>query len=217
MKDLVQVKRGHYDFTRYVKPDRWNSYYMQIKEICEHLSSTGGKVLLIGVGDGIVPYLLERIVQDIRVTTVDYAADLFPDIACDIRDLSKYILEKYDVILCCQVLEHLKFEEFGHVLSEFRKCIVQGGKLIISLPDSGILCAINISIPKFHIKNYIRKWCRWYKNDFEFNGEHYWEVNSAGRYSNKKIRKIIECYFKLEKVYLVPNNTYHRFYVACYK
>lgn len=215
MQNVMQVKKEHYDFTHYVKISRWNSYYMQIKESYEHLfNKEGGKILLIGAGDGIVPYLLKRIIPNVIVTTVDYAADLSPDICCDIRELSRYVSEKYDIVICCQVLEHLKFEELHAILTEFGKCLAADGKLIISLPDSGIMCMINISFPKFHIKNYLRKWCRWYRKDFKFNGEHYWEVNSARKYSSKIVREKIEYHFNMEKEYLVHNNPYHRFYIA---
>lgn len=211
---LKQVSKEHYLFLDYVDDRRWNSYFIQIKEISKSLIIGGGEILLVGIGDGIVPYLLKKIMPNSIVTTVDYDEDLAPDICCDIRELSKFVSERYDIIMCCQVLEHLKFEEIDKVMVEFTKCLVQNGKLILSLPDSGIPCAIRVILPKLHIRNYVRKWCRWYRKEFEFNGEHYWEVNSAWKYRDKKIREIISQYFIVESDYLVPNNSYHRFYVA---
>jgi len=61
--------------------------------------------------------------------------------------------------------------------------------------------------------NYGRSLCRFWKNEFIFSGEHYWEINSAKKYSRSKIRRVMEQYFCVISEYLVPENPYHRFYI----
>lgn len=71
---------------------------------------------------------------------------------------------------------------------------------------------LRLDFPKFH-HTFSCKLLKVWKMDFKFNGEHYWEINSARKYSVKKIRTIIEKYFEILKEYNVSNNDYHRFFI----
>ena len=63
-----QVTSEHYEFSKYVNEGRWNSYYKQIEEIinCDAKSS-----LIIGVGDGLVPYIINKVNPLIKIETYD--------------------------------------------------------------------------------------------------------------------------------------------------
>lgn len=204
----IQVQKEHYNFLDYVDAHRWSSYYCQLEEI---LQTKAAKVLLIGVGDGLTVQILKDIAPDISVETFDFDKELHPDITGDVRNLSKHTDATYDAIVCCQVLEHLEFSEFDNVLKEISRKLRRGGTAVISLPDSGVGVRIQVKLPKMNI-NYSRSLCRFWKRDFIFNGEHYWEINSAVKYKCSRIRKIIEGYFCIKNEYLVPNNPYHRFF-----
>lgn len=205
----IQVKKEHYNFMDYVDAHRWSSYYCQLSEI---LQSRASKVLLIGVGDGLTVQMLKSIAPDIKVETFDFDKELQPDIVGDVRRLSEYTTAKYDAVVCCQVLEHLRFSEFENLIGKMADILRGGGICVLSLPDSGLRLSIQIKFPKVNI-NYSKSICRFWKKDFMFSGEHYWELNAAKKYKCSKIRKIIEQYFCVNNEYLVPNNPYHRFYI----
>lgn len=207
----TQVSLDHYDFLKYCSEGRWCSYYKQVEEI---INSRAKSVLLIGIGDGIVSNIISKICGDIEVTTFDFSYELKPDIYGDIRELSSHLERKYDTIVCCQVLEHLPFEEFDKVLSQIRMCLKDNGKLILSLPDSGAQIKLLLDIPRFPDIKFLCKIPKIWHKKFNFDGEHYWEINSTWMYSVTKIRKVINEYFVVENEYLVNNNSYHRFYIG---
>lgn len=200
----TQVKKEYYNFTKYVTKERWNSYYYQIMECC---NVQGEKVLLIGVGDNIVTQVLSKTGK--KVTTLDFDKSLNPDVCASVTDLDTLITQKYDIIMCCQVLEHLKFDEFENIIKKMSKIATE--RVILSLPTrnmSLIFAAKHTMTRIFKIRIPIY---RFWDKKFVFNGEHYWEVN-AKRYPRFKIDKIIKKYFVIEKMYYPIENTYHLFY-----
>lgn len=205
----VQVAKEHYNFVDYVDEHRWSSYYCQIAEI---LRSNVSKIMVIGKGDGLAVQILHTANPNLQIETFDFDSELHPDIVGDVRKLSECVVSQYDAILCCQVLEHLAFDEFEQSVMEISACIQGGGIAIISLPDSGVNMKVQIKLPKIWINCY-KSLCRFWKKDFQFNGEHYWEINSAIKYRCAKIRKILERYFAVKDEYCVENNTYHRFFI----
>lgn len=207
----VQVDKSIYNFSDYVKEERWCSYYNQIKEILE---SNAKEVILIGVGDGIVKEVVNIIAPSTRIITVDFDSELKPDICCDILELTKYFDNKVDLVVCCQVLEHIPYDYFFKALYEIKSILKDDGKLVLSLPDGGLEIAGNIKIPTFPVKKWGRRYCRFYKKDFVFNGEHYWEINGAKKYSLHKIKKDIMKYFIVNRNYSVKYNTYHHFFIC---
>lgn len=210
---MKQVSKAHYDFFSYVKLNRWNSYYQQIREILE----TGGReVLIIGVGDGFVPYMVNYIDPKVKVTTADFDEALHPDIVTDILMLSENVKQKYDVVVCCQLLEHLEFHFFEECLNQIKKVLKPNGRLILSLPDRGEVFSCQLKVGKIiNISRYLR-YCRRDK-DFAFNGEHYWEINAAPQYKYNVIHKKISESFNILKSYEAQNNSYHHFFICAPK
>ena len=69
-----QVEKEHYDFLSYLSKARWNSYYHQIEEV---LKNNSQNALIIGKGDGIVPDILKKQIEEVKI--FDIAEDLQPD------------------------------------------------------------------------------------------------------------------------------------------
>ena len=88
-------------------------------------------MLIIGKGDGLVPGVLKA--AGTHVTIADINPLLTPDVIADVRTLP-FSDRALDASLCCQVLEHLPFDQFKPALSELRR--VTRSHLILSLPDS---------------------------------------------------------------------------------
>ena len=141
------------------------------------------------------------------VKTFDYDPDLNPDIIGDVREIDEIVTQKYDCILCCQVLEHLEWRFFEDIIR--RLSLICNDTLILSLPQRQVNFRLKFDIPKIHFK-ILMSVKLFLKKRFTFNGEHYWEVESKG-YPKKAIRRIISKYFTIENEYVVFENPYHWF------
>jgi hypothetical protein len=201
----VQVSTAHYDLAKYLDLGRWNSYWHQIEET---LAFRPESVLIVGKGDNVVGTILAQ--QGVKVTTFDFDESLQPDIIGNIIDI-KNILQgkKFDVLLCCQVLEHLPYAHFENILQQFTTI---ADKVVISLPYS-IYNYVEIEMKLPIIKRVRLRSCvpRFFKK-CEYNGQHYWEIGFSG-YSRRKIRKSIEKFFVVTKQFPARHNGYHLFFI----
>lgn len=137
-KRKVTNKENDYSYEMYMSDERWSSYFRQIDEIrkAEKAGNRTLNVLVVGVGNGFIPMLI-RFFCRCTITTFDYDEKLAPDIVGDILELSQCVKERFDVILCCQVLEHIPYTEFRKALAQLEACLKDDGICIMSLPDSG--------------------------------------------------------------------------------
>lgn len=201
----VQVEPNHYFNKIYDSKDRFISYWHQIDEI---IKLNPKKLLEIGVGNGFVSkYLKDR---KVNVTTLDIDKRLNPDVVGNVLNIP-FADNSFDVVSCCEVLEHLPYENFKNALSEILR--VTSDYMILSLPDTNRAYYLHIQIPKIgtferlillpRIKNPIHK----------FDGEHYWEIGKKNYSLYKIIRDIKETGFKIKKTYRVFENPYYRFFI----
>ena len=206
----IQVSKSHYDFDEYVNLKRWNSYYYQIYEI---MHSKYDDILIIGNGDGIVANLLKMFNK--KITILDFDENLKPDIVGSVTDIDKLLKKKYDIIVCCQVLEHIPFENFEPVIELFSR--YASNKVIISLPNCRYWYNINITLPLLREKKFLFSFKKIFRNSWDINkqgfGEHYWEIDGLRQWKKKNIEKILKKYFELEKFYVVKENPYHMFFI----
>lgn len=115
---------------------RWRLVQKLIKN-----KSLKGKILEVGCGDGSLLSIFKSYTNrlyacDISEKAIQIAKIKFGDIAdFTVGDLANPDLfkdEKFDVILCCEVLEHLKDDE--NVMKNLYSRLSPGGSLIISVP-----------------------------------------------------------------------------------
>ncbi|MDR2431603.1 MAG: methyltransferase type 11 [Candidatus Margulisbacteria bacterium] len=198
---------AHYKFDSYVTLERWNSYWYQITEVLRLKPKT---VLIIGCGDNCAGKILAG--YGLKIYTYDLDRKLKPDFAGNILHIDKKLGGRhFDVILCCQVLEHLPYENFMDILPKLRNI---SKYIIISLPYSNFLgCAVSCKLPLLKTlrigfgipPGFLRK--------LRFNGEHYWEVGARG-YSRVKIVKDLSKFFVIRRQYRALYNSYHLFFVC---
>jgi len=165
------------------------------------------KILEIGVGNGFTSkYLKER---NLNVITFDVEAGLSPDAVGSVLKLP-FVSESFDVVVCCEVLEHLPYSEFSKALKEIHR--VSRKHVVLSLPDVTTVYRINVELPRIRpIKKLI-------PHPFHrpvqqaFDGEHYWEIGKTG-YPLERIEfDIRQAGLNIIKTYRVFEFYYHRFF-----
>lgn len=193
----------HFDFNAYATKARWNSYWHQLDET---FAAKPKRVLVVGGGDAVVPEVLRS--AGIDVVVVDVVDDLEPDVVADVRDLP-FETSEFDVAICCQVLEHIPFETVPTALGELRR--VTSGRVVVSLPDRARKVGIELRVGLG--RRFARRieWPR-RSEQWEFNGVHHWEV-STGNYPLTLVQETLAREFRIEREYVVDQNTYHRFFV----
>jgi hypothetical protein len=205
----VQVKEGYYARREYNTLERFISYFYQINSVTrlDNIQS----VLEIGPGSKLVSNELSRLGYD--VTTCDFDVSINPDIVCDVRDLPKN--KKYDVIMACQILEHIPYEAFEKVMDDFYE--ISNKYVVVSLPRRSTGFNIVMKIP-FIQTLFKRKFFDISMQlplrfpGFKESGQHYWEIDGWTT-GLKKVRKSLKSRFTIHTEFSPPLYKYHRFFI----
>jgi ubiquinone/menaquinone biosynthesis C-methylase UbiE len=198
-----QVEKEAYGFFKYSYPDRWASYFYQLREV---LSVSPANILEVGVGDGVLRDYIRNNTK-IEYTSIDVAEDLNPDALGSVTAMP-FADRSFDAVVAYEILEHIPFEELPQALAEIKR--VSRKYVVLSLPHFGppvkfclklpflpeIKLAFKLPYPKKHV----------------FNGQHYWEIGKKG-YSPAKIRQTISEHFDILKEFVPWENQYHHFFV----
>ncbi|MBS1544523.1 MAG: methyltransferase domain-containing protein [Bacteroidetes bacterium] len=201
----IQVPPETYNDISYNDNGRFNSYWHQINAVIQLRPKS---VLEIGTGNGLVRYVLEK--NGVKVTTVDIDENLRPDILASVLSIPVHD-DSFDLALCCQVLEHLPYEKFIPALSEIRRVISKN--LILSLPDLHRAYRFSFQIPLLGELKWLYKVPRLKPLDWQFNGEHYWNI-SCKNYSLSRIKRDIEAAgFTINATFCVFEMPWHRFFI----
>lgn len=200
-----QVENHHYSFKNYIFLERWISYWYQLIEIFEVRNISN--ILDIGPGTNLLRHVLSEHNANVKYQSLDIDESLKPDIVGSVTSIPVPD-ESFDCVTAFQILEHIRFEDFETALKEIRR--VTKNKVIISLPHFGPQFTFQLKIPFLPKIQFAFK-IPW-PSRLVFNGQHYWEVGRKG-YSPKKIRKVIENHFVIEKEFIPFEYQYHRFYV----
>jgi len=197
-----QVDKSNYKFERYCLPERWSSYYYQLKLVLDLMP---GSILEIGVGDGVFRDYI-RSNTNIEYKSLDFAGDLSPDYVESVDDFS--LGKKFDVICAFEVLEHLPFDSFERALKNIYDH--SSKYVILSLPHFGPIINFSIKLPFFRKVDIFLK-IPFPKKHF-FNGQHYWEIGKKG-YSVKIVKNILNDHFLIKNDFVPHNSPYHHFFV----
>jgi ubiquinone/menaquinone biosynthesis C-methylase UbiE len=138
---------------------------------------------------------------------------LEPDFVEDVRNLP-FKDNKFDLVTCFEVLEHLPWEDLEKAISELKR--VSKNKIIISIPYS---CLSFSFWTKFPLSNYIKKpridFCfrlpKFYEKH-KFDGEHYWEAGKKD-FSLNKLRYKLKKNSQIESEHYSCLNPYHQFFI----
>jgi len=201
----------------YDTKERFNNYWHQIDEITKLEPDS---ILEVGIWNSFVSDYLEKHGYDL--ITLDVKKDIEPDVVADVRKLP-FGEESFEMIVACEVLEHIPFDEFGKVLSQFYR--IAGSYVIISVPDVRFYIKFNHELIKFFD---LKKVINLPINEFLFktgayrlldgietpNSKHHeWEIGRKS-YPLEMIKsKIKEQGFKIKKDYRVFESPYHHIFV----
>lgn len=198
----------HYSLS-YLSKDRIFSYAHQIDSV---LSLKPRCVVEVGAGGGMVTAALRA--TGMEVTTVDVQRELNPDIVASVTHLP-FDDNQLDVALCCQVLEHLPFDQFKPALRELWRVSRLG--VIVSLPDASPYYEVRLRLPKLSRIHWSASrhkepgayWRRW-----KWDGSgHYWEIG----YSETPLKLVANAIVDVVggvrvRTWRAPENPYHRFF-----
>jgi len=199
------MKISSYFNPAYLTYRRWQSFWHQL-DLTRQCSPKN--ILEIGSGSGLITHILKE--SGYQVTTLDNDPQLKPDIVADLNSFS-FKKDQFDLILCCQVLEHLPFKDFLPLLKKLKKTTKK--YLIISLPED--------SLTTFQLAFKIIPFVPLVKKVINFSGQkslprggpHHWEINRPNYPLKKIIQTIKKSGFQIKKNFLVFENPYHRFFL----
>ena len=103
-----QFSMNYEDYLKGIDLSNWYRYYFIIREVIKIKPKS---ILEIGAGNEIVKNCLNKFVKDYK--TMDINPKLKPDILSDLREFKPELKEKFDCVICAEVLEHmpLRFRE----------------------------------------------------------------------------------------------------------
>lgn len=184
---------------------RFMSYAQQLAELW---ALEPRKVLEIGVGSGVISYVLRN--AGIDLTTLDVDEALEPDIVASAEHIPLSD-GQFDVVACFEVLEHLPFQKFGGCIQELYR--VTNRHVLISLPDATPFCSF--SIPRIGI----RAGCLVFSLPFVrprkkcLCWEHRWEIGVEGYPMRRVTDAIRSAGLQIARHYRIWDNPYHRIFV----
>lgn len=168
-------------------------------------------ILEIGIGNGFTSSFLKR--AGYEVYTVDINPNLKPDLVSSIDGMPENLPNKqFDLVVCCEVLEHMPFEQFESAIEIFRS---YSDQLLLTLPSYQAWIGFSgfLRIPKIGYKQLSLGFNVSRPKKLEDN-MHFWELGSHV-YSNRRnvIALLSKYYSSVEHgVFIAPR---HHEYFIC--
>lgn len=146
-------------------------------------------VLEIGIGNGFVSTYLRR--AGIEVVTVDLNCELSPDICCELKDLPNHLSRSFDLVSCCEVLEHLPWHEFEPSISIIRN---YSSSLFLALPYGRHVVGAGglLRVPTNHM---FGLWLPLLLPRRRLPEEHFWELSSSSQTSKRRVTNVLKAHY----------------------
>ena len=201
-KDDPRYPKSGYFFDTYDKWSRFCGYWHQIDRMREHKPE---KMLEVGIGNGFVSNYFRRRGWDI--TTVDVRDYVKPDIVASVLDMP-FDDNSFDLVACCEVLEHLDYENFSAALSEIRR--VTKTDAVISVPDVKRVIELSMYILGIGTARVVIPFfgCKKKKQDY-----HRWEIGRPGWRLKRIKADITKAGFDIKKTFRARGNLVQRFFI----
>ena len=195
----VQVAPEHYEFERYDDPERWMSYWHQIRAVLAVRPKT---VLEIGPGSGVFRSYLRAAGIDVKTLDIDRTREV--DFVADITKLDTALPSglTFDAVCAFQVLEHLPFGEFETALANLARRA--SPHVFLSLPYRGLRVRFAFWWGDHHVTLGHKFMLPWRHRPIP---EHHWELGyplTAG-----KVTKLIRNQLDVVSRGFIRENPYH--------
>lgn len=205
----VQAPSNHYFQQEYDDLPRFISYFYQIDLV---RSLQPQSVLEIGVGNKTVANYLRQ--NGIAIDTCDIDAELYPDYVADVRNLP-FADDSYDVVMACEVLEHLPWSDVEQALRELHRTTRRF--VLLSLPHVSAsleLILRNPLPPRMLERHFFGVSLRMplFFTRADSTGEHYWEIGRR-RFPTRRIRRALTKHFEIYREIRPVLHPYHHFFV----
>jgi 2-polyprenyl-3-methyl-5-hydroxy-6-metoxy-1,4-benzoquinol methylase len=199
------------------RDEYFSSAYFSMRQLCSQIHQIHhiydlqpSSVLEIGIGNGFTSTFLRN--AGFNVTTVDINPALCPDIVCSLTELPRFLEgRRFDLIVCCEVLEHLPFEEFDAALSMFAR---YANRLFLTIPSYSMWAGFSGFIRAPFVNRLINVGISMRKWKHRANDAHFWELGSEERTSQKNVLSIIRRHFPEVKTGSFELNRYHRYFIC---
>lgn len=168
-------------------------------------------IIEIGIGSGFTSSFLKH--AGYHVTTVDINESLQPDICSPLQDLPSVLDgRRFDLVVCCEVLEHTPLADLPANISALRKA---GDRLFMTLPNYARSFGVGVALrlPKQAAKIFGLYLDLKLKKNIERNG-HFWEVGSDLRCTKRALTALLRRHYNAVEVGALPMNPYHISFTA---
>lgn len=162
-------------------------------------------ILEIGVGNGFTSSFLRS--AGYSITTADINPELKPDICAPLDQIGNIVgRKKFDLVVCCEVLEHMPLEEFLPNLDRLRNL---GSRLFLTLPNYKIIVGFSgaLRIPKIGVKIFDLTLDIPRRRKLE--KEHFWEVGSHRETTMRAIESELKMRYRKLQIKKLPLNPCH--------
>jgi ubiquinone/menaquinone biosynthesis C-methylase UbiE len=184
---------------------RFISYWHQINAIMDFEPQ---RVLEVGVGSKFVSRYLRD--KGVDVVTLDSDEMLEPDIVACVTSIPLQHAS-FDVVSCCQVLEHLPYGSFRAALEELKR--VTTGHVLLSLPDSSSYVKFSLQFSNWAATHRLLSYPHLRNRELSASERHHWEIGRKG-YPLWRIKKDIRAAgLHLIETYRIYEHPFHRFFI----
>jgi hypothetical protein len=135
---MEKLTRGAEREAKLEREDYFSDHYFSMPQLCSfahqlhHIHGMHPRSAIeIGIGNGFVSTFLRR--AGISVLTADINPALEPDICAPLSEVRGQIAAPVDLVICCEVLEHMPLELLDENLDHLRSL---GNRLFLTLPNS---------------------------------------------------------------------------------
>lgn len=201
----AQQHEGHYTAANrdYDHSGKWALYWEQIATV-RNLLPEGSSVLVIGPGIGVVPWYLTQCGYDVETLDCDTIVD--PTYVGDIRSVKLH--KKFDIVLCCHVLEHIPRKDVLLALLCMREFTKQYA--IISIPHVRLFFEAAVHIHGYYV--YPRLMFPVSVLKHKFDGMHYWELGKRGFSASDLRIDMQKAGFEIQREWYPPLNGWSHYF-----